>query len=81
MINTNISNARSDLYNLANNCLEFNDIVTISTKNGNVVLMSEQEYRSLMETLYLASIPGVMEDIAEGVNEPLDEAIKDESWK
>lgn len=81
MINTNISNARTDLYKLANSCLEFNEVVNISTKNGNVILLSEQEYNNLVESVYLAGIPGVLDDIKEGVNTPSSELEKDVKWK
>lgn len=68
MTNTNITNFRKNLFDYANACLKYNDIVNINTKDGNIVMLSEEEYNGLMETLYLSSITGVKEDIIKGLN-------------
>ena len=81
MITLNISNARDELYKLAASCIKYNDIVNISTKDGNVILLSEDDYNSLLESLYLAGITGVYEDIEEAVNTPTSEFIKEPPWK
>lgn len=81
MINLNISNARDKLYNLASSCIKYNDVVNISTKEGNVVLLSEDDYRSLIDSLYLAGVKGVYEDIEEAVKTPTSEFSKDAPWK
>ena len=81
MINLNISNARDKLYNLASSCIKYNDVVNISTKEGNVVLLSEDNYRSLIESLHLAGVKGVYEDIEEAVKTPTLEFSKDTPLK
>lgn len=81
MLNINISNARSDLYKIASSCIRYNDVVNISTKEGNVILLSEDDYNSLIESLYLAGIKNVYEDIEEAVKTPTSEFIKDPPWK
>lgn len=81
MVNINISNARSELYKLASSCIKYNDVINISTKEGNVILISEDDYHSLIESLYLAGIKGVYEDIEEAVNTPTDELLKEPPWK
>ena len=81
MINLNISNARDKLYNLASSCIKYNDVVNISTKEGNVILLSEDDYNSLIESLYLAGIKGVYEDIEEAVKTPTSELSKEPPWK
>ena len=81
MLNINISNARSDLYKIASSCIKYNDVVNISTKEGNVILLSEDDYNSLIESLYLAGIKNVYEDIEEAVKTPTSEFIKDPPWK
>ena len=68
MMNINITNARAELYKLASSCIKYNNIININTKEGNVIMMSEEYYNSLMESLYLAGIPGMYESIIEGVN-------------
>ena len=47
----------------------------MNTKNGNAVILSEEDYNSLMETLYLSSVPGLVEKIKEGESEPVDEMV------
>lgn len=81
MINLNISNARDELYKLASSCIKYNDIVNISTKEGNVILLSEDDYNSLIESLYLAGVKGVYEDIEEAVKTPTSEFSKEPPWK
>ena len=73
MTNTNITNLRKNLFEYINQAVEYNDIVNVSTKNGNAVIMSEEEYNGLMETLHLAAIPGMVESIREGLKEPVEE--------
>lgn len=81
MISLNISKARDDLYKIASSCIRYNDVVNISTKDGNVILLSEDDFNSLIESLYLAGIKGVYEDIEESVKTPTEEFAKDPPWK
>lgn len=76
----NISNLRKDLYKTVENAIQY-EPVRVSTKNGNAVLMSEEEYRNLEETAYLCSIPNMKESILEAGNAPLEEFIKEEDFK
>lgn len=55
MININITSFRKDIYNLLENIIKYNEPINISTKNGNAVVLSEEDYNNLMETLYLES--------------------------
>ena len=80
MINVNITNVRQELYKYANSCLKYNDVINISTKEGNVVMISRDVYDDLLESITLASIPGFYKSIAEGVKTPLKEC-KKISWK
>ena len=80
MMNTNITNARAELYKLASSCIKYNNVININTKEGNVIMMSEEDYNSLMESLYLAGIPGMYESIVEGANIKLEDCEKIE-WK
>ena len=73
MINTNATNFRKQLFELIEQTIKYNEPVNINTKNGNAVLISESEYNSLMETLYLTSIPGMKEKLENGGNTPLKE--------
>lgn len=76
-LNTNITNFRKNIFGLLEQTIKYNEPVNISTKDGNAVIISEEDYNGLMETLYLNSIPGMKEKIIEGMNTPLDECISE----
>lgn len=60
----NITNARQNLFHLvADVNVGFNPITIVNNKGKNAVLISEDEWKSIEETLYLSSIPGLVEDI------------------
>ena len=68
-----ISTGREKLFNLAQSVIESHEPVTLTGKKGNVVLLSEEDFRSIQETLYLYSIPGLLEDVKEGRETPENE--------
>ena len=76
MINKNITYARNNLFELTESCIKNNDIAKITTKSGIIVMMSEEYYNGLKETLYLCSIPGMKESIIEGMKTPSEELEK-----
>lgn len=75
MINTNATNLRKNLFGMLEQTIKYNEPVNVSTKDGNAVILSEEEYNGLMETLYLSSIPGMKEEIIEGLNTPISECV------
>lgn len=75
MLNTNITNFRKNIFGLLEQTIKFNEPVNISTKDGNAIMISEEDYNGLMETLYLSSIPTMKEKIVEGLRTPLDECL------
>lgn len=77
MISTTATNFRKNIFGMLEQTIKYNEPLTINTKNGNAILMSEEEYNSMVETLYLMSIPGMEEKIIEGLNTPIDECIKE----
>lgn len=78
MTTMTITNFRKNIYSLVENTVKFNEPVNITTKEGNAVMISEDEYNGLIETLYLTSIPGMREKLTEGLNTPLDETVSEE---
>ncbi len=78
MTNTNITNFRKDIYNLLENTIKYNEPINISTKNGNAIVLSEEDYNSIMETLYIMSIPNLKEEIVKREKDN-DEEYVDES--
>ncbi|MBR4072891.1 MAG: type II toxin-antitoxin system Phd/YefM family antitoxin [Clostridia bacterium] len=75
MTNTNITNFRQNIFEYINQAVEFNDIINVNTKNGNAVILSESDYNSLVETLYLSTNPKVKNEIIAGKNAPLSECV------
>lgn len=69
MTNTNITNFRKDIYEMLEQTIKYNEPINISTKNGNAVVLSEEDYNSIMETLYIMSIPGLKDEIIKRSNE------------
>lgn len=75
MTNTNITNFRRNVFDYINQAIEYNDVINVSAKNGNAVIMSEEEYNGIMETLYLSTNARVKKEILEGKNTPLNECL------
>ena len=65
--------ARRDLYRLVDQVQETHEPIQISGKRGNAVLVGEDDWRAVQETLYLVSIPGMRESIIEGIATPVDQ--------
>ena len=78
MYNTNVTNARANLYNLVNMAIDNSEIVNINTKNGNALLISEDDYNSLVETLYMSSDPEYKRSLIEGKNTRLEDCVDEE---
>ncbi|MBQ9624786.1 MAG: type II toxin-antitoxin system Phd/YefM family antitoxin [Clostridia bacterium] len=78
MVNTNITNFRKNIFGILEQTIKYNEPVNISTKDGNAVILSEEDYNGLMETLYLSSMPGIKEKITEGLNASLDECLPED---
>ena len=75
-----VTEARQTLFGLVERVNQSHEPVTITSKRGNVVVVSEEDWRSIQETLYLKSIPGVWESIEEGMKEPLEDCSDDLPW-
>ena len=74
MNNMNITSFRKDIFSVFEQVIKFNQPVNISTKDGHAVVISEADYRSLIETLYVSSVPGLKERILAGMKEPLSDS-------
>jgi len=68
MTNTNTTNLRKNLFSYLESAIDYNDIINVNTKKGNVIIISEAEYNGLLETLYLLSDPNVKEKIETAKN-------------
>jgi len=74
------STARANLYRLIEETAESSEPVQITGKRGNAVLVSEQDWRAIQETMYLLSIPGMRESIREGLETPVEECDGEPGW-
>jgi len=69
----NVTKARADLYNLLLETSESHEPIQITGKQTNAVLLAEEDWRAIQETLYLSSFPGMRESIIEGLKTPVEE--------
>lgn len=78
MTNTNVTNFRKNIYEMLETAITYNEPINVSTKNGNAVILSEEDYNSLIETLYISSVPGLKDRILKASEELFDECIPEE---
>jgi prevent-host-death family protein len=74
------SAARARLYKLLDETASSHEPVQITGKRANAVLVSEDDWRSIQETLYLLSIPGMRESIRAGLKTPMSKTSKKLNW-
>lgn len=72
--------ARRLLYKLLDQVADSHEPVQITGKRGSAVLIAEDDWRAIQETLYLDSVPGMRESIREGMATPIDECEEDLDW-
>ena len=75
-----VTEARAKLYQLLDEVAATHEPVLITGKRANAVLISEDDWRSIEETLHLLSVPGMRESIIEGLNTPVDECFDEIEW-
>ena len=75
-----VTKARSNLYKLLDEAQISGEPIQITGKRNNGVLLSEDDWRAISETLFLISIPGMRESIRDGLSTPLDECISELKW-
>jgi len=76
----NVTRARSKLYKLIDDTYESSEPIQITGKRGNAVLISEDNWNAIQETLYLLSIPGMRDSIREGLTTSVDECSEELDW-
>lgn len=75
------SEARANIFRLMDEVAETHEPITITGKRSNAVLISEEDWQSIQETIYLSSIPKMAESIVSGMNTPVDECIDADKLK
>jgi antitoxin YefM len=72
--------ARTKLYRLIDQTSISHEPIVITGKRGNAVLISEDDWRSIQETMYLLNISGMRESIREGMATPIEDCTTEIDW-
>ena len=80
MATLNATEARANLYKLIDDTAANHEPVIITGKRGNAVLLAEEDWNAINETLYLLSVPGMRESIIDGMQETLDDCANELDW-
>lgn len=72
--------ARASLHRLLRDMAASHEPIQITGKNANAILIAEEDWRAIQETLYLLSVPGMRESIREGLNTPVEECSTEIKW-
>jgi len=74
------SEARKRFYKLVKEVKETHEPVQIVGRKNSAILIAEEDWRAIQETLYLISIPGMRKSIKEGLNAPIEETSEEPGW-
>lgn len=80
MTTLSATEARKCLYSLVDEVAESHDPIQIVGKRHSAVLISEEDWRAIQETLYLTSVPGMRESIHDGMKTPIEECDEELEW-
>jgi len=80
MTTLNVTEARANLYKLIDETTASHEPVVITGKRGNAVLLAQDDWNAINETLHLLSVPGMRESILEGMQESIDSAATELNW-
>ncbi|MDJ0598052.1 MAG: type II toxin-antitoxin system Phd/YefM family antitoxin [Crocosphaera sp.] len=75
----NINQAKDEIEKLVNQTNDNHQPILLSGTKRNAVLIAEEDWNSIQETLYLHSIPGMVESILEGGNTPTEDCLNEDS--
>ena len=74
------SEARANLYRLIDQAANSHEPILIAGKRSSAVLVSEEDWKAIQETMYLLSAPGMRKSIREAMAEPLSTSAKELRW-
>jgi len=80
MTSITATEARKKLYTLLDEVADSHEPVQIAGKRNSAVLVSEEDWRAVQETLYLTGIPGMRESIRRGLDTPVEECGRELEW-
>ena len=76
----NATEASSKLYALIDETTDTHQPILITGKRGNAVLLAEDDWKAINETLHLLSVPGMRKSIQEGMATTLDDCDQELDW-
>ncbi len=74
------SKARANLYRLIDETAISHQPLLITGKRNTAVLISEEDWDAIQETLYLLSVPGMRESIHNGLETPISDCSEELNW-
>ena len=80
MTTVTATKARNNLYSLIDEANESHIPIQITGKRGNAILVSEDDWKAISETIYLSTIPGMVESIKEGMDEAIEDCSDTLEW-
>ncbi len=80
MTSITATEARKRLYALVDDVAESHEPIQIAGKRNSAVLISEEDWRAIQETIYLSSIPGMRASIRKGLRTPVERCTEDLKW-
>ncbi len=78
MLNTNVTNFRKNIFSLLEQTIKYNEPVNVSTKDGNVVILNEEDYRGMLETLQIMANPVMEQKLLKGKATPLSDCLTED---
>jgi antitoxin YefM len=80
MTSITATEARKRLYSLVDDVAENHEPIQIAGKRNSAVLVSEEDWRAIQETIYLTSIPGMRASILKGLATPVEKCSRELKW-
>jgi prevent-host-death family protein len=74
------SEARANLYRLIDDAASSHQPLVISGRRNRAVLIAEEDWAAIQETLFLLSVPGMRESIRDGLDTPVDGCSEEPGW-
>ena len=80
MVHMTTDTAQKNFSTILDSVIKHGDIISIATDDGAAILVNQDEWNGMLETLYLQSIPGMKESIIEGKATPISDCLDSAGW-
>ena len=74
------SEARANIYHLIDETVSSHQPIVITSKRKRALVIAEEDWQAIQETLFLRSVPGMRESIREGMDSPVEECSSELAW-